>query len=43
VSAELALRAAGLTRELIHQMARQALPDKKFPPLLQRARRLLGE
>jgi hypothetical protein len=40
---ELALGAAGLTRELIHQIAKQAMPDKKLPPLLQRARRLLKE
>ena len=41
VSGELALGTAGLTRERIHQMARQAMPDKKLPLLLQRARRLL--
>jgi hypothetical protein len=41
ISGELALRTAGLTRELIHQIARQAMPDKKLPQLLQRARRLL--
>jgi len=43
VSAELALGAAGLSREHIHQMARQAMPDKRFPQLLQRVRRLLDE
>jgi hypothetical protein len=43
VSAEAALGAAGLTREFIHQTARQAMPDKKFPQLLQRARRLREE
>jgi len=43
VSAKLARGAVGLTREHIHQMARQAMPDKKLPQLLLRARRLLEE
>jgi hypothetical protein len=43
VSAKLALGASGLTREFIHQVARRAMPDKKFPQLLRRARRLLEE
>jgi hypothetical protein len=40
VSAEVALSAAGLSRERIHQIVRQAMPDKKIPQLLARVRRL---
>jgi hypothetical protein len=43
VSGELALNAVGLTREHIHQIARQAMPDKRLPPLLQQVRRLLED
>lgn len=41
VSAEVALSAVGLSRERMHQMVRQAMPDKKIPQLLARFRRLL--
>jgi len=43
VSAEVALSAVGLSRERMHQMVRQAMPDKKLPQLLARARRLLED
>jgi hypothetical protein len=43
ISVELALGTVGLTRELIHQMARHAAPDERFRRLLLRAERLLDE
>ncbi len=42
-SAEVALSAVGLSRERMHQMVRQAMPDKKIPQLLARVRRLLED
>jgi len=43
VAGEVALSATGLSRERIHQMVRQAMPDKKIPQLLTRVRRLLDD